>query len=320
MRIPTESLKFQGLKIGEQVKVILIPLAIAAAIVAVGVAIGDAAVLANLVIIATFVVIVPYFISKYTKLLWLKNVESQFPNFVRDLADSQRSGMSFAESIDIVAASASYGKLTPEVLKMKNRLSWGTHFIRVLEIFGEKVKGSRVITEALAIIKQSYESGGSTADTLDAVARDIITLREADAERQSLVKQNVAIMYGLFFMFMGISIMIIYIMVPIITSQEQTAGDLRGFQFTNPCDGVGIFPCDFFYFLSLLFGAEGITAYYISLFFSIVLIQGIFTGLIAGQLGEDSVVAGGKHALIMVISAILTFLVLTKSNFLPLGL
>ncbi|MBI4175852.1 MAG: type II secretion system F family protein [Candidatus Aenigmarchaeota archaeon] len=304
------------IKLGKSLQVIVIPGVIAAVIISIGLLLGDPAVLANLVIIAAFVLIVPYFLFKYSRLLWVRAVENQFPNFVRDLADSQRSGMSFSESLEIVSR-GNYGKLTPEVIKMKNRLSWGTHFIRVLEIFGKDVKESKVIGEALAIVKQSYESGGNTAATLDAVARDIITLKEADAERASLVKQNVAIMYGLFFMFMGIAIMIIYIMVPIITEQEGAENQLAGFKFINPCDGVVIFPCDFFAFISLLFGAEGITSYYISLFFSVVLMQGIFTGLIAGQLGEDSVTAGGKHALIMTTAAIATFISLAKIGILP---
>ena len=43
----------------------------------------------------------------------------------------------------------------------------------------------------------------------------------------------------------------------------------------------------------------GIANYYVAIFFYVVLIQGIFMGLIAGQLGENSITAGSKHSLIM---------------------
>jgi flagellar protein FlaJ len=53
------------------------------------------------------------------------------------------------------------------------------------------------------------------------------------------------------------------------------------------------------------------------MFFSVVIIQGIFTGLIAGQLGENSAVAGIKHSIIMVFVAVGVFFFLAKAGLLP---
>jgi len=300
-------------------KTTLLPAGVSISLIILGLILGDVAVLGNLVIISVLISIVPYFLYKYSKFMWLKGIEEQFPNFVRDLADSARSGMSFSEAVSI-ASKANYGKLSIEVEKMKNRLSWGTPFLRVLDIFGEKVKDSKIITEALKIIKQSYESGGNIASTLDAVAKDMLMLKEAETERQSLVKQHVFIMYGLFFVFLGISVMIIYVMVPMIQSQSsiEARGGGLGFYFSNPCQGSNMFPCDFFSGIcSLLAIPEGIGCYYVALFFSVVVIQGLFTGLIAGQLGENSAIAGTKHSIIMVFAAIGIFLFLSKTGFFP---
>jgi len=95
-------------------KIIIIPLMVSAVLVTVGIIIGDIPILGNLIIISVFVSVVPYFLLKYSQLLWLKGVEDQFPNFVRDLADSSRSGMSLTECIGI-AAKANYRKLSPEI-------------------------------------------------------------------------------------------------------------------------------------------------------------------------------------------------------------
>jgi flagellar protein FlaJ len=307
-------------------KIILISLTSSLMMVFIGLLTGDVAVIGNLLILSVIISVVPYFLWKYSKLMWLKSIENQFPNLVRDLADSERSGMSLSEAIKI-ASKANYGKLSLEVQKMHNRLSWGTPFLRVLEIFGNGVKESKIILETLNIIRQSYEGGGDIAATLDSVARDMVMLKEAEAERSSLVKEQVMLMYGIFFMFLGVAIMIIFVMVPMIQTQPQgsttsfsSGGANLGFSFSNPCKGITFFPCGFFSGICSMLGniPDGIGCYYIAMFFSVVVIQGIFTGLIAGQLGENSAVAGVKHSLIMVFIAIGVFFFLAKAGMLPM--
>jgi len=305
-------------------KVIVVPIVVSAALIAFGLAIGDAPIFGNLIIISIFIMIIPYFLYRYSKFMWIRAAEEQFPNFVRDLADSARSGMSLPESIGI-AARANYGKLSQEVQKMNNRLSWGTPFLRVLEIFRKNVKDSKVICEALSIIRQSYETGGNISNTLDAVSNDMIMLKEAEAERISLVRQQVVIMYGLFFIFMGIAIMIIFVMVPMLVSQSvlssQTAfsGSVGPLAFSNPCEESNlIFPCAVFSGTCSVLGiTKSITCYYVAVFFYLVLVQGIFTGLIAGQLAENSAISGVKHSLTMVFSAMGIFLFLAKAGLFP---
>jgi flagellar protein FlaJ len=309
-------------------KYVIISTIAGVALIILGVFTGDMGILANLSLIAVFIIVVPFFLYKYMHTVWIKSLETQFPNFVRDIADSTRSGTTLPEAIRL-ATKADYGKLTPEITSMNNRLSWGTPFVRALEIFGERVKDSKIILEALIITKEAYASGGNVSGTLDAVARDMVMLKEVEAERQSLVKQQVFIMYGIFYMFLGIALMIIFVMVPLITSQpefEATQGGIS-LTFTNPClDNALVFPCGYFDFIGLMFdvpldaeeAAAQLTGYYIALFFTVVIMQGIFTGLIAGEIGEGSIVSGAKHSLIMVFSAVGIFLFLAKSGFFPI--
>jgi len=299
-------------------KIIIIPSCISIALIMTGLFLGDVGVLGNVIIISIFITITPYFVYRYSKFLWVKSVENQFPNLVRDLADSARSGMSMPEAIKI-ASKANYGKLTEEVKKMSNRLSWGTPFLRVLNIFGEKVKDSKLIIEELNIIKQSYESGGDIPSTLDSVSRDVLMVKEAEAERSSMVKQHILLMYGIFFMFLGIAVMIVNVMVPMIESQKGVQAETLGFRFVNPCEGMAMFPCDLFANIGSMFGVppDAVASYYIALFFSVIMIQGLCIGLITGQLGEGSIIAGTKHSLIMVFSSFGIFLFLAKIGFLP---
>lgn len=305
---------------GVKGKFILLPMSAGVVLIIIGIMLGDPGVLGNLIFISVFLSSIPYFFYRYSRFLKIKSMEDQFPNFVRDLADSIRSGMSFTEAIGITSKS-NFGKLTEEIKKMNNRLSWGTPLLRVLEIFRVEVKDSKMITESLNIIRQSYESGGETASTLESVSNDMILLKEAEAERASVVRQHVMIMYGIFYLFLGVALMIIFIMVPIIDTQPLPASGqgISGFGFTNPCEGILFFPCDYFGGIGAMFSAkEGIGSYYLAMFFTIVLIQGFFTGLIAGQLGQNSVVAGFKHALLMIFSAVGIFMFMAKAGFLPI--
>ena len=301
-------------------KIVTFSAVAAIALIATGIAIGDFAVLGNLIVIAVFVSVVPLLLYKYSRYMYIKSVETQFPNFVRDLADSKRSGMSFREAVKI-ASKTNYGKLSPEIEKMKNRMSWGTPFLRTLEIFGNESRESKVINEALNIIKESFKSGGKVADTLESVATDMLMIKEAEAERSSMVKQHVMIMYGIFFMFLVISIVIIFVMIPLIKGAPVMAGanTPAGIQFIDPCQNTkSIFPCNFFGGLCLVMGVnQGITCYYSALFFTVVVLQGLFMGLIAGQLGENSITAGSKHSMIMVLTAVSIFLFLAKAGMLP---
>ena len=297
-----------------QKTVIMIMMVVSAGLILVGTLLGDPAVLGNLIIISVFITAIPYFLFKYSEYLWVKSLEIEFPNFIRDLADSIRS-MPLPVALGVVSK-AKYGNLSAEIKSMYNRMTWGTPFLRALQIFEAKTRSSRIITEAMVILKESYNSGGNMVSTLESISRDLIMLREAEQERTSMLRQHIMIMYAIFFMFMGISVMIIVVMVPMIESQSSSAGGFqRELVFSNPCPERGVFfPCGIYNGISATLGIEHTTigAYYVALFFTSLMIQGLFVGLITGQLGENSVIAGFKHSLIMMFISIALFLFITK--------
>jgi hypothetical protein len=156
--------------------------------------------------------------------------------------------------------------------------------------------------------------------TLDSISRDMLMLREADQEKVSMLRQHIMIMYAIFFMFLGISLLVIFVMVPMIESQSDMATGTFQAQlvFSNPCPphtGV-IFPCGFYLVIATVLGIplDRIGSYYIPMFFSSLVVQGIFIGLITGQLGESSVMAGIKHSIIMAFVVVVLFLFLGKTG------
>lgn len=306
-----------GIELSQKKKVTIISSVVSVWLIIMGVISGDPGVFGNLFVLAMFAFIIPQFLYKYARYVWIKDIEQEFPNFIRGVADSIRSGMSFKEAIKI-ASKSRYGKLTDEIKGMSNRLQWGVDFLRVMDIFAERVEESKLIRESIAIIKESFKSGGNVADTLDSIARNIVMFKEVEAERESLVRQHVMIMYGIFFMFMGIALTTIFVMVPVIKSQPETMTQDLAFQFVNPCQSHTGFPCNYFNMVGAFLGIpEGISMYYTALFFSVVIILSIFVGLIVGQLGENSILAGAKHSIIMATIAVAVFVFLAKAGLLP---
>jgi len=315
------------IEFGIREKVILIPGLIALGIFLFSLVffINELGIVGNSFIIAMFIAVIPYFIYKYSRYAWMKSVERQFPNFIRDLADSKRSGMTLESAIEM-AARTNYGKLTPEIKTMSNKLSWGVPFMRVLEIFERQVKSSAAITEVLGIIKEAYKSGGNVVATLDSAAKNMNMLKEAEEERRGVTSQHVMITYAIFFIFLVIVIMIIYILVPMMATsgigqaEPTTEGmDFGGFKTPCPAETNMIFPCGLFFMTCEMLGVNpgGMSCYYVSLFFYVLVIQGICSGLIAGQLGENSVVAGVRHSIIMTSIALFTIIFFSRMGLFP---
>ena len=77
----------------------------------------------NCIFLAIIVLIVPYSVYKFFELKKIRSYEKMFPNFLRDLAESQRAGLTILQAMK-VSTKSDYGALSEEVKKMSNQLSW----------------------------------------------------------------------------------------------------------------------------------------------------------------------------------------------------
>jgi flagellar protein FlaJ len=279
----------------------------------------------NVVIIGTVSIVVPFSLYQFAELKKIKNCEDEFPNFLRDLAEAKRSGLSVVQGIQTCAKS-DYGALTPEIVKINNQLSWNIPMRTVLERFRKKFSRSNVINYSILIITQMEESGGKTEDIMDSLADNIENIKETEAEKKVLMNQHIMSMYAIFFIFFGISVALIKFLIPLVsigygegTSSNSLEGtDIMQMIGGNPCQQCAIadegscLSCNIFFGVCYTFGfgeASSAGCYYKSLFFLMIIIQGIFSGLVAGQIGSDSLIAGIKHSLIMTVSGFVMFLI-----------
>jgi len=299
------------IKMTHQIKMLLLSLAVAAALLLLGVFSGDIGVFSNIIIIDVFIVGLPQFFMSYEKFRTIRENEEKFPVFLRDIIESLRSGMPFHKAI-VSASKIDYGRFSKEVKKMSHQISWGMPLNRVLDIFIERIKASKRMFLSMTIIKETYTAGGDVISTLDSVADNIRVLDDIDKEKKSLLNQYVVLIYAICFLFIGIVAAINRLMVPMFTAAAETMSGLA--VFNNPCLG-SINPfCSAVQFISNMFSinSESIGAYYTSLFFMMSMIEAICCGLVAGQISENSVTAGVKHSIIMFVISFAAFGILVR--------
>ncbi len=298
--------------------ILLITIAISTALITMGFLSRDVGVLGNTIILSTFIVASPQLLMRYQRYRELKEMEERFPSFLRDVIESLRSGLPLHKAIQD-ASKLNYGKLSNEIRIMSNRISWGIPLPKVLDQFADRVKSSKRLYTAIKIIRESYLSGGDIVSTLESTADNTAILEEAEKERKSLLSQHVILMYAISLIFVAIVVTINRLLIPVF--QVTTTGT----EFTalsNPCDsckGLGCNVCDLYSATAhYIFSVEkgGISSYYTSLFFYMSIIQGIFAGLVAGQISENSVVSGIKHSLIILSITFGAFSILIRLGFL----
>lgn len=307
-------------KIGKGRLILLVSVTVFVVLVFLSALTENIALIVNMLFLGMLILVMPYSLYKFLRLKKIRAYEREFPNFLRDISESQRAGLSLIQSMQ-AAGKSDYGSLSKEIKKMNNQLSWNVPLDTVLKNFSERASESKVVLRSVTIIDEANKSGGSVEDTMEALANNIEAIREAQQEKSVLLNQQVMMMYAIFFIFLGITIALIKFLIPLLQTQAQAGGfGVQGFN-PNPCTAcVGTsnpacVGCNTFSAISVAFDLgppEDTSSYYKSLFLAMILIQGFFSGLIAGQIGSDSVVVGVKHSLIMLLSGFIIFIVIVK--------
>ncbi len=217
----------------------------------------------------------------------IRKIDQRFPDFVRDLAESRRAGMTFTKAI-MQSSKGNYGLLTPEIQKIARQISWGSSVEDALNSFVKRVN-TKLIRRTISLIIEASRSGGHVADVLDAASKDAREIKLIDSERKASLMSYVAIVYVGMFVFLLIIVVICVTLLPNIVSNnppETTTGS-AGFSLARLEVKEVAMP-----------------------FFTAALFQGAFMGLVAGVFEEGEIVAGIKHTFIMLLITWLVFKVI----------
>ncbi len=218
----------------------------------------------------------PYTTYRYFEFRRIKRYEEIFPDFLADVSSSVNSGMSIPQAISICAR-RDYGILTEEIKKIDRLITWGIPFEEVLRRFAYYVK-SPFIEKFVYLIIEANRSGGDIREILDSASRNSKRLKEIERELKGNLAPYTVIMYMIYGLFLAMSVMIYYAFLLPMSEVE----------------GGGII-----YGISL----EG----YRTLFFRLLMLVGLFNGLIMGKIMNGKVISGLKHSIVMIVVSYIVF-------------
>ncbi len=131
----------------------------------------------------------------------IKKIEARLPDFLRDLAEAGRFGMTLAEAI-VVASSGRYGALTPEIKRMAAKIQWGVPVNEALEDFTHRVS-TPLVNRMVAIIIKANQAGGNVADVLGMVAHSARETQLMEKERAIEMSTYGFVLVTAFFVFLA---------------------------------------------------------------------------------------------------------------------
>ncbi len=236
----------------------------------------------DLVLFSFLIGTAPFAAGKYVEFSRMRKMEDEFPNFLADISSGVDSGMSIPQAI-YVTKDREYGLLNKEIQKMSMQISWGIPFEKVFTRFTERTT-SPYIEKLTYLIIEANKAGGDIREILGAAARNARELKNIEREIGTLIKPYILICYVTYFVFL-IVILILY----------------KTFILPMASGGAGGF-------MKAALSPEEFT----TLFFRMLMLQGLFIGLAAGKMAEKKVIAGLKHAIILIISGYVMFNAVTE--------
>ena len=214
----------------------------------------------------------------------IEAVEDKFPDFLRDLAEYWKGGLSMTLAVRTLANSE-YGALNPEIKKMSDQLSWGIAFGDVLEMFAERV-GTPLVKRAVSLVTEANKAGGKISDILVTAANDSREIQFLKGERARAIGSYIAVIWVSFMVFIGVIVVLSNVFIPAIASsnsggESETIGNMQ----INAVDPL-FFLVVFFY---------GVNA------------QAMGNGAMAGIMATGRLSTGMKHAGMMMIICLVLF-------------
>jgi len=229
-------------------------------------------------VLGMLVLMAPYGVSMSAKLRRISKIEERLPDFLRDVAEAGRFGMTLPDAI-IVASNGRYGLLTDEIKKMASQLEWGVPVATALRLFEERVP-TPLVQRVVSIITRANEAGGNVADVLTMVAHDTRETQLEAQARQISMLTYVTVIYIAFFVFL----VTIYIMAAVFLPQMIQAG--QGISCSSLSSSAVTLQ---FTFVPVLFLA----------FMVAVIVHAVGDGIMAGVLYNGRIAEGLQHATIM---------------------
>lgn len=231
--------------------------------------------------------VLPFIFSTITETKIAREKEEMFLEFARNLVESVKMGTSISKSV-IILKNRNYEVLNKHVQKLANQISMGITINSAMHTFARDINNKK-ISKAITLIRQAERAGGDIGKILESVAEAVNMTDKLKKERKSAISSLIAQSYIIFFVFIVIVLVMQFQILPLVSN---LAGDVSVGDTAVSTTGVD-------------------NREIADSFLDLLLVQGLFSGLIIGKLAEENIKSGVKHSFILMISA---FLISTITN------
>ncbi len=221
-------------------------------------------------------------------------IETRLPDFLRDVAEAGRFGMTLADAI-VVASSGRYGRLTPEIKKMAAQIEWGVPASEAIRLFATRVKTPLVVRMS-SIIMKANDAGGNVADVLSMVSHDAKETILTEEERGVTMQTYVLVVYIAFFVFIATVLILQGQFLPKMEEAGATVSEQAAKAGVGEIPGVSI-QTDIIPAVSFVFLLS-------------VVVHAVGDGILAGVIQKGSVSIGLRHSFIMLLAGFVSLRIL----------
>lgn len=225
----------------------------------------------------------------------IEMIEAAVPDFLERMASVNEAGMTIVESVDRVRGS-DLGALDNELDRVWGDIQWGADVESALRRFEHRVR-TRTVSRVVTLLTNAMNASGDLARVLRIAANQAKADRRLERVRRQEMFTYVVVVYVAFGVFLIIIAALDTVLIPSLPDDStlpQTTGAAGQFAPTQSFEGIGTIN----------------ESAYTLIFFHATVIQGVFSGLIAGQMSSGDVEDGAKHAAVLLSFSYLGFLLL----------
>jgi archaeal flagellar protein FlaJ len=236
------------------------------------------------VVIAVLMILIPYAIFYEIWSRKVLGIQALIPDFLERMSGINQVGLTIAQAIAIMV-NTNLGLLSYEIRRIKRDMEWGANFTEALIRFEERVS-TPSIARTVTLITKASEMSGQIGEVLSIASSDAKMSEVLKKERLAEMFIYTAIVYLSFFVFLFVVAVLTTQFLPVLAHIPTS-----GLPATGALAGIGSIP-------TVTFGR---------LLYHACLIQALFSGLIAGQMGESSLAAGVKHSCVLLVISLVAF-------------
>jgi len=204
-------------------------------------------------------------------------IDNSLPRLFDNLAMSQETGMTLLQALE--QESKLKGPLAKELRRLVAQVSWGSNFERAFNSLAKRV-GTDMASKTITLLIEGMRLGGDLKTTFKSTANFVRRMLELEKEKVGQIRPYFMVIYAATVIFLAIVVLL-----------------YRSFSITATMGGGK----------SLMKVPMTVEAYKAAVF-DMAIIEGFFNGLIAGKMGEGKLLAGLKHAAVLLLVVVIVFL------------